>query len=205
MCGLLGHGDSFALRDPNGIRPAYFYYDEEVVVVASERPVIQTAFNVAQDKVKEIKRGHALIIKKDGNISQKEVLQQRPRKACSFERIYFSRGNDKDIYNERLNLGRQIFNKVLNAINKDLKNTVFSYIPNTAEVSYFGMVQEASNYLNLVKSEKLKSLGNNPSVDEINKIMDISPRAEKIAIKDAKLRTFITSDVNRDDLVAFRL
>ena len=202
MCGLLGHGDSFALRDPNGIRPAYFYSDEEVVVVASERPVIQTAFNVAQDKVQEIKRGHALIVKKNGKISQKEVLKQQERKACSFERIYFSRGNDKDIYNERLNLGRQIFNKVLDAINKDLRNTVFSYIPNTAEVSYFGMVQEASNYLNLVKSEKLKSLGNNPSVDEINKIMDISPRAEKIAIKDAKLRTFITSDVNRDDLVA---
>ena len=202
MCGLLGHGDSFALRDPNGIRPAYFYSDEEVVVVASERPVIQTAFNVAQDKVQEIKRGHALIVKKNGKISQEEVLKQQERKACSFERIYFSRGNDKDIYNERLNLGRQIFNKVLDAINKDLRNTVFSYIPNTAEVSYFGMVQEASNYLNLVKSEKLKSLGNNPSVDEINKIMDISPRAEKIAIKDAKLRTFITSDVNRDDLVA---
>ena len=202
MCGLLGHGDSFALRDPNGIRPAYFYSDDEVVVVASERPVIQTAFNVAQDKVQEIKRGHALIVKKDGKTSQKEVLKQQERKACSFERIYFSRGNDKDIYNERLNLGRQIFNKVLDAINKDLRNTVFSYIPNTAEVSYFGMVQEASNYLNLVKSEKLKSLGNNPSVDEINKIMDISPRAEKIAIKDAKLRTFITSDVNRDDLVA---
>ena len=202
MCGLLGHGDSFALRDPNGIRPAYFYSDDEVVVVASERPVIQTAFNVAQDRVQEIKRGHALIVKKNGKISQEEVLKQQDRKACSFERIYFSRGNDKDIYNERLNLGRQIFNKVLDAINKDLRNTVFSYIPNTAEVSYFGMVQEASNYLNLVKSEKLKSLGNNPSVDEINKIMDISPRAEKIAIKDAKLRTFITSDVNRDDLVA---
>jgi len=202
MCGLLGHGDSFALRDPNGIRPAYFYSDDEVVVVASERPVIQTAFNVAQDKVQEIKRGHALIVKKDGKISQKEVLKQQERKACSFERIYFSRGSDQEIYNERLNLGRQIFNKVLDAINKDLRNTVFSYIPNTAEVSYFGMVQEASNYLNLVKSEKLKSLGNNPSVDEINKIMDISPRAEKIAIKDAKLRTFITSDVNRDDLVA---
>ena len=202
MCGLFGHGDAFALRDPNGIRPAYYYCDDEVVVVASERPVIQTAFNVLQDKVKEIDRGHALIVKKDGKVSIKEVLKPLPRKACSFERIYFSRGNDKDIYNERLNLGRQIFNKVLRAIDKDLKNTVFSYIPNTAEVSYFGMVQEASNYLNAVKSEKLKSLGSNPKIDEINKIMDISPRAEKIAIKDAKLRTFITSDVNRDDLVA---
>mgnify|MGYP001329093984 FL=1 len=202
MCGLFGHGDAFALRDPNGIRPAYYYCDDEVVVVASERPVIQTAFNVLQDKVKEIDRGHALIVKKDGKVSIKEVLKPLPRKACSFERIYFSRGNDKDIYNERLNLGRQIFNKVLSAIDKDLKNTVFSYIPNTAEVSYFGMVQEASNYLNAVKSEKLKLLGPNPKIDEINKIMDISPRAEKIAIKDAKLRTFITSDVNRDDLVA---
>ena len=202
MCGLFGHGDAFALRDPNGIRPAYYYYDDEVVVVASERPVIQTAFNVLQDKVKEIDRGHALIVKKGGEVSIKEVLKPLPRKACSFERIYFSRGNDKDIYNERLNLGRQIFNKVLSAIDKDLKNTVFSYIPNTAEVSYFGMVQEASNYLNAVKSEKLKLLGANPKIDEINKIMDISPRAEKIAIKDAKLRTFITSDVNRDDLVA---
>ena len=202
MCGLFGHGDAFALRDPNGIRPAYYYCDDEVVVVASERPVIQTAFNVLQDKVKEIDRGHALIVKKDGKVSIKEVLKPLPRKACSFERIYFSRGNDKDIYNERLNLGRQIFNKVLSAIDKDLKNTVFSYIPNTAEVSYFGMVQEASSYLNAVKSEKLKLLGPNPKIDEINKIMDISPRAEKIAIKDAKLRTFITSDVNRDDLVA---
>ena len=202
MCGLFGHGDAFALRDPNGIRPAYYYCNDEVVVVASERPVIQTAFNVLQDKVKEIDRGHALIVKKDGKVSIKEVLKPLPRKACSFERIYFSRGNDKDIYNERLNLGRQIFNKVLSAIDKDLKNTVFSYIPNTAEVSYFGMVQEASNYLNTVKSEKLKSLGSNPKIDEINKIMNISPRAEKIAIKDAKLRTFITSDVNRDDLVA---
>ena len=202
MCGLFGHGDAFALRDPNGIRPAYYYCDDEVVVVASERPVIQTAFNVLQDKVKEIDRGHALIVKKDGKVSIKEVLKPLPRKACSFERIYFSRGNDKDIYNERLNLGRQIFNKVLSAIDKDLKNTVFSYIPNTAEVSYFGMVQQASSYLNAVKSEKLKLLGPNPKIDEINKIMDISPRAEKIAIKDAKLRTFITSDVNRDDLVA---
>ena len=163
--------------------------------------MIQTAFNIKQDDIQEIKRGHALIIKKNGNISVEEVLKPLERKACSFERIYFSRGNDKDIYNERLNLGRQIFNKVLVAIEKDLKNTVFSYIPNTAEVSYFGMVQEAAHYLNNVKIEKIKLLGNDPPVDQINKIMNISPRAEKIAIKDAKLRTFITSDVNRDDLV----
>ena len=202
MCGLLGHGDAFALRDPSGIRPAYYYCDDEVVVVASERPVIQTTFNINEKEIKEINRGNALIIKKNGNVSLKEVLKPLPRKACSFERIYFSRGNDQDIYNERLNLGRQIFNKVLDAIDKDMKNTVFSYIPNTAEVSYFGMMQEASNYLNGVKSEKIKALGKDPDIDEINKIMDISPRAEKIAIKDAKLRTFITSDVNRDDLVA---
>jgi len=202
MCGLLGHGDAFALRDPSGIRPAYYYCDDEVVVVASERPVIQTAFNVNEKEIKEINRGNALIIKKNGDVSLKEVLKPLPRKACSFERIYFSRGNDQDIYNERLNLGRQIFKKVLDAIEKDMKNTVFSYIPNTAEVSYFGMMQEASNYLNSVKSEKIKALGKDPNIDEINKIMDISPRVEKIAIKDAKLRTFITSDVNRDDLVA---
>ena len=202
MCGLLGHGDAFALRDPSGIRPAYYYCDDEIVVVASERPVIQTAFNINEKEIKEIDRGSALIIKKNGSVSLKEVLKPLPRKACSFERIYFSRGNDQDIYNERLNLGRQIFKKVLDAIDKDMKNTVFSYIPNTAEVSYFGMMQEASSYLNKVKSEKIKSLGNDPSIEEINKIMDISPRVEKIAIKDAKLRTFITSDVNRDDLVA---
>ena len=202
MCGLLGHGDAFALRDPSGIRPAYYYCDDEIVVVASERPVIQTAFNINEKEIKEIDRGSALIIKKNGSVSLKEVLKPLPRKACSFERIYFSRGNDQDIYSERLNLGRQIFKKVLDAIDKDMKNTVFSYIPNTAEVSYFGMMQEASNYLNKVKSEKIKSLGNDPSIEEINKIMDISPRVEKIAIKDAKLRTFITSDVNRDDLVA---
>ena len=202
MCGLLGHGDAFALRDPSGIRPAYYYCDDEIVVVASERPVIQTAFNINEKEIKEIDRGSALIIKKNGRVSLKQVLKPLPRKACSFERIYFSRGNDQDIYSERLNLGRQIFKKVLDAIDKDMKNTVFSYIPNTAEVSYFGMMQEASNYLNKVKSEKIKSLGNDPSIEEINKIMDISPRVEKIAIKDAKLRTFITSDVNRDDLVA---
>ena len=202
MCGLLGHGDAFALRDPSGIRPAYYYCDDEIVVVASERPVIQTAFNINEKEIKEIDRGNALIIKKNGRVSLKQVLKPLPRKACSFERIYFSRGNDQDIYNERLNLGRQIFKKVLDAIDKDMKNTVFSYIPNTAEVSYFGMMQEASNYLNKVKSKKIKSLANDPSIEEINKIMDISPRVEKIAIKDAKLRTFITSDVNRDDLVA---
>jgi len=202
LCGLLGHGDAFALRDPSAIRPAYFYCDDEIVVVASERPVIQTTFHVNENKIKEIKRGHALIIKKSGQIIEQEVLKPLKRTACSFERIYFSRGNDQDIYNERIRLGRQVFSKVLDSINKDVKNTVFSYIPNTAEVSYFGMMKEVDLYLNKVKATKIKALGKDPSIQEINKIMKISPRAEKIAIKDAKLRTFITSDINRDDLVA---
>ena len=139
MCGMLGHGDAFALRDPNAIRPAYYYKDDEIVVITSERPVIQTAFNIRYDKIHEIKRGHALIIKKDGSVLEKEVRKPLKRTACSFERIYFSRGNDKDIYNERIELGKRIFPKILKSINNDVKNTVFSYIQNTAEVSYFGM------------------------------------------------------------------
>ncbi|MEC7864091.1 MAG: amidophosphoribosyltransferase, partial [Bacteroidota bacterium] len=202
ICGLLGHGDSFALRDPNAIRPAYYYKDDEVVVVASERPVIQTAFNVKVDKVHEIKRGHALIVKKNGTVEEKQVLKPLERKACSFERIYFSRGNDKEIYNERLELGKRIFPKVLGAIDNDVKNTVFSYIPNTAEVSYFGLLKSCNKYLNEIKTRKIQELGDYPCHNEVAKIMEISPRAEKIAVKDAKLRTFITSDIGRDDLVA---
>ena len=202
ICGLFGHGDAFALRDPNAIRPAFYYQDDEVVVVASEKPVIQTAFNVKAEKVKEITRGHALIIKKDGRVEEKQIRKPLERTACSFERIYFSRGNDKDIYNERLELGKRIFPKVLDAINNDVKNTVFSYIPNTAEVSYFGLLKSCNQYLNEVKTKKIKQLGAHPSNDEIAAIMEISPRADKIAIKDAKLRTFITSDIARDDLVA---
>jgi amidophosphoribosyltransferase len=154
ICGLLGHGDSFALRDPNAIRPAYYYKDDEVVVVASERPVIQTAFNVKSEKIYEIKRGHALIVKKDGSIQEKKVREPLERRACSFERIYFSRGNDQDIYNERLELGARIFPKVLESIDNDVKNTVFSYIPNTAEVSYFGLLKSCNKYLNEVKTKK---------------------------------------------------
>ncbi len=202
ICGLLGHGDAFALRDPNAIRPAYYYKDDEVVVVASERPVIQTAFNVKESEVNEIKRGHALIIKKNGTLEEKQIRKPLERKACSFERIYFSRGNDKDIYRERLELGKRIFPKVLDAIDNDMKNTVFSYIPNTAEVSYFGLLKSCNEYLNQVKTKKIQELGDHPSHDEIAKIMEISPRADKITIKDAKLRTFITSDTGRDDLVA---
>ncbi len=202
MCGLLGHGDAFALRDPNGIRPAYYYHDEEIVVVASERPVIQTSFNVSSAQIKEIQRGTALIIQKDGQVYHKQIRKPLEEKACSFERIYFSRGNDESIYNERLSLGKRIFPKVLSAINNDLKNTVFSYIPNTAEVSYFGLLKGCQEYLNQIKVKKIKALGEKPSHKDISKIMKISPRAEKIAIKDAKLRTFITSDDTRDDLVA---
>ena len=202
MCGLLGHGDAFALRDPNGIRPAYYYHDEEIVVVASERPVIQTSFNVSSTQIKEIQRGTALIIQKDGQVYHKQIRKPLEEKACSFERIYFSRGNDESIYNERLSLGKRIFPKVLSAINNDLKNTVFSYIPNTAEVSYFGLLKGCQEYLNQIKVKKIKALGEKPSHKDISRIMKISPRAEKIAIKDAKLRTFITSDDTRDDLVA---
>jgi len=201
MCGLLGHGDAFALRDPNGIRPAYFYKDDEIVVVASERPVIQTAFNVESNKIKEIKRGNALIVKKDGSVFLEEIKQPAERKACSFERIYFSRGNDQDIYSERLNLGRKIFPKVLESINNDIENTVFSYIPNTAEVSFLGLIKGCQEFLNNVKINKIFDLGKNYNLKDISKIMQISPRAEKIAIKDAKLRTFISSDDSRDDLV----
>ncbi len=202
MCGLFGHGDAFALRDPNAIRPAYYYKDDEIVVVASERPVIQTSFNVNIEDVKEIKAGHALIIKKDGTVEEKQVREPLERKACSFERIYFSRGNDQGIYNERLELGKRIFPKVLELIDYDVKNTVFSYIPNTAEVSYFGLLKGCNTYLNEVKTKKIQALGENPCHDEIAKIMEISPRAEKIAIKDAKLRTFIASDDSRDNLAA---
>ncbi len=202
MCGLFGHGDAFALRDPNAIRPAYYYKDDEIVVVASERPVIQTSFNVNIEDVKEIKAGHALIIKKDGTVEEKQVREPLERKACSFERIYFSRGNDQGIYNERLELGKRIFPKVLELIDYDVKNTVFSYIPNTAEVSYFGLLKGCNTYLNEVKTKKIQELGENPCHDEIAKIMEISPRAEKIAVKDAKLRTFITSDDSRDNLAA---
>jgi len=202
MCGLFGHGDAFVLRDPNAIRPAYYYSDDEVAVITSERPVIQTAFNVDVKLIKEIKRGHALIIKKDGNISEKQIRQPLKRTSCSFERIYFSRGNDSDIYKERLELGKKIFPKVLKAVNNDIKNTIFSYIPNTAEVSFFGLIKGCNEYLNQVKINKLLKISNNLSEQKIKQVMQISPRAEKIAIKDAKLRTFITSDDSRDDLVS---
>ena len=202
MCGLLGHGDAFVLRDPNAIRPVYYYKDNEIAVITSERPVIQTAFNIDVNLIKEIKRGHALIIKKDGNISEKQIRKPLKRTSCSFERIYFSRGNDVDIYKERLELGKKIFPKVLKAVKNDIKNTIFSYIPNTAEVSFFGLIKGCNEYLNEVKINKLLKISNNISEEKLKEVMQISPRAEKIAIKDAKLRTFITSDDSRDDLVS---
>ena len=202
MCGMLGHGDAFALRDPAAIRPAYYYQDDEVVVVASERPVIQTAFNVPAEEVKEIERGHAFIIKKDGNTEMLPVTTQLERKACSFERIYFSRGNDQDIYQERISLGKRVCPSILESIDHDVKNTVFSFIPNTAEVSYYGMLKGVEDYLDKVKAEKIAALEGKATPEQVHDIISMRSRAEKIAIKDAKLRTFITQDDSRDDLVA---
>lgn len=202
MAGMIGHGDAFVLRDPAGIRPAYYYKDDEVVVVASERPVIQTVFNVDIDKVKEIKRAHALIIKKDGEVSMEQVTDELPKKSCSFERIYFSRGSDASIYQERKMLGKYIFPKVLEAINNDISNSVFSYIPNTAETSFYGMTEAAEEYLNEHKLQTILNGNKNISAKKLTEILSERPRIEKIAIKDAKLRTFITDDNSRDDLVA---
>ena len=202
MAGMLGHGDAFVLRDPAGIRPAYYYQDDEVVVVASERPAIQTVFNTTYDQVSELPPGNALIIKKAGKVSVNKILSPLERKACSFERIYFSRGNDKEIYEERKALGRLIFPKVLKAIDEDLRNTVFSYIPNTAETSFLGMIREAQSYLNNKKEEQILALGPKLKPDSLRDILAVRPRIEKVAIKDAKLRTFITQDSSRDDLVA---
>ncbi|ASO04548.1 amidophosphoribosyltransferase [Arenibacter algicola] len=202
MAGLLGHGDSFVLRDPAGIRPAYYYKDDEIAVVASERPAIQTVFNVNFDDVKELDPGHAIIIKKNGKVKIKRILEPTERKACSFERIYFSRGSDKEIYQERKMLGKLLFPLILKSIDNDIKNTVFSYIPNTAETSFFGMVIAAQNYMNKKKEEQILSIGRKITREELHEILEVRPRIEKVAIKDAKLRTFITQDSSRDDLVA---
>jgi amidophosphoribosyltransferase len=201
MAGLIGHGDAFVLRDPAGIRPAFYYEDEEVVVVASERPVIQTVFNLKEHQVKELEPGSALLIPKQGQVSEKEILPQLTIKKCSFERIYFSRGSDADIYKERKNLGRNIVPQVMDAIQGDIEHTVFSFIPNTAEVSFYGMMKGVEDYHNLEKANAILALGANPSSDSITQIIEGRARIEKIAIKDAKLRTFITQDDSRDDLV----
>ena len=202
MAGLLGHGDAFVLRDPNGIRPAFWYENDEICVVASERPVIQTAFKLKAEDIKELTPGNAIIIKKSGQVAEIEINVPRTKLACSFERIYFSRGSDKDIYTERKNLGRLVVPQILESINFDLKNSVFSFIPNTAEVSFYGMIKGLEDHLNQVKIAQIKALGSNPAAADIEHILLQRARIEKIAIKDAKLRTFITQDDSRDDLVA---
>jgi len=202
MAGLLGHGDSFVLRDPAGIRPTYYYQDDEVVVVASERPVIQTVFDVDFDDVKELQPGHAIITKKSGEVSIQEILEPLERKACSFERIYFSRGSDAEIYQERKELGKLLMPRVLEAIDNDTENSVFSYIPNTAETSFFGMIEAVEEHLNQKKTQAILEGDGKLSKERVIEILSERTRIEKIAIKDVKLRTFITEDSSRDDLVA---
>ena len=202
MAGMIGHGDSFVLRDPAGIRPAYYYIDDEVVVVASERPVIQTVFNVPFESVEELPPGHAIITKKSGQTKISKILEPTVRKACSFERIYFSRGSDAEIYKERKMLGKLIVPEVLKHIDNDIKNTVFSFIPNTAETSFFGMVESVEAFLNDTKTEKILKGKRSLSAEKVTQILSQHTRIEKIAIKDVKLRTFITEDSSRDDLVA---
>ena len=201
MAGMLGHGDAFVLRDPAGIRPAYYYENDEVVVVASERPVIQTVFNVAFDDVVELDPGKAIIVKKNGETKIQQILEPLEKKACSFERIYFSRGSDQEIYKERKKLGRLLFPQIMKSIGDDIENSVFSFIPNTAEVSYYGMIKEGELFLNKQKEELLLQK-ENQTPEKIKEIIAKRLRTEKIAIKDAKLRTFITDDDSRDDLVA---
>lgn len=202
MAGLLGHGDAFVLRDPAGIRPSFWYEDDEVCVVASERPVIQTAFNLKSEQIQELKPGHAIIIKKDGRTSEVLINEPTVPAKCSFERIYFSRGNDADIYHERKKLGKVIVPQILDSIDHDLANSVFSFIPNTAETSFYGMIKGLEDHLNEDKIKEIIALGANPNPDKIREILLKRARIEKIAIKDAKLRTFITQDDSRDDLVA---
>ena len=197
IAGMLGHGDAFVLRDPNGIRPAYFYKDDEIVVVASERPVIQTAFGVPISKIEEISRGAALIIRKEGRVCQEQIIKPKRRKSCSFERIYFSRGNDIDIYKERKKLGKKLSSRILSAVKNDFQNTVFSFIPNTAEIAFYGMVEELTKTLNKSKQQAIERVNKQKRATILNQTL----RIEKIAIKDAKLRTFITADEHRENLV----
>lgn len=202
MAGLLGHGDAFVLRDPSGIRPAFWYENEEVCVVTSERPVIQTTFNLKTEDINELLPGHALIIKKNGTIAQTLINNPAQPKKCSFERIYFSRGSDSSIYNERKELGRLIVPQVLKSIDCDFDNSVFSFIPNTAEISFYGMIKGLEDHLNALKVQEIVSLNGDLNKEKIQAIIQRKARIEKIAIKDAKLRTFITQDDSRDDLVA---
>ena len=202
LAGMIGHGDAFVLRDPAGIRPAFWYADDEVVVVASERPAIQTAFGLKTEDVRELTPGHALIIRKDGSYGEEQVREPVEKRACSFERIYFSRGSDRDVYRERIALGRSVCPAILETIDHDIENTVFSFIPNTAEVACYGMLKEMEDELDRVKERRILELGANPDPARLRAILGVRPRLEKVAIKDAKLRTFITADDARDDLVA---
>ena len=201
MAGMMGHGDAFVMRDPSGIRPAFYYKDDEVVVMASERPAIQTCFDVHFNEVKELQRGHALIIKKNGKVTEELVKDQNDRSACSFERIYFSRGTDKDIYLERKKLGYLLAPRVLEEVNYDIRNTIFSFIPNTAEVAFYGLIEGIEAEMNKVKKEKILSAKN---LDEakLDDILSLRPRIEKIAVKDAKMRTFIASADSRGDIIS---
>lgn len=200
MTGMVGYGAAFVARDPHGIRPAYYYADDEVVAVASEKPALKTTFDCAYEEIREIKPGHALIIDKDGSYREEQFIQAGVKKSCSFERIYFSRGTDPDIYNERRKLGELLIPQVLKAVNFDLKNTIFSYIPNTAETSYLGLLRGIDQYL--INKRKDIILDEKPSADSLEDILSFRPRVEKLVLKDAKLRTFITDDAHRDDLVA---
>ncbi len=199
ISGMLGHGDAFLMRDPNGIRPAYFFQNDEFVVAASERPAIQTVFDVPFEEIQEVLPGHSLIIKKNGTTSMKEILPARELKACSFERIYFSRGNDAEIYNERKALGKYLFPKVQQAIDNDFENTVFSFIPNTAETAFYGLIESVQSHL---KQQAIATVKTNPAEADLDKLLNCTPRTEKVILKDVKLRTFITEDSSRDDLVA---
>jgi amidophosphoribosyltransferase len=202
ISGILGHGDAFVMRDPSGIRPAFYYHDDEIVIVTSERPAIQTAFNVPLESVKEIKPGHALIIKKNGKITEEQFREPEEQKSCSFERIYFSRGSDASIYKERKQLGLNLCPQIFDAINRDIKNTVFSFIPNTAEVAFYGMVEGVHNYLRDYQKDILLNRSDKITDAELDDVLSLTARVEKIAIKDVKLRTFITQDADRQDMVA---
>jgi amidophosphoribosyltransferase len=202
MVGMIGHGDAFVMRDPNGIRPAYYYQDDEVVVAASERPAIQTSFNIPFGDIKEIKPGHALIVKCNGKVSELPFTEPKERKSCSFERIYFSRGTDKSIYLERKKLGEQLVESVLKAVNYDFEHTVFSFIPNTAETAFLGMQEGVHRAFNKIKTEKIIALGVSPKPEDIERILSVTPRFEKIVVKDEKLRTFIADDSTRGEMVS---
>jgi len=200
MAGVIGNGSAFVVRDPSGIRPAYYYADDEVIVVASEKPAIKSAFNINFKEIKEIKPGHALVVNKDGSYSEEEIMPAREKKSCSFERIYFSRGTDPDIYQERKNLGKALIPQILKAIDFDLKNTVFSYIPNTAETAFLGMIEGLEDYLSAKRREIF--IEGKPHLGNLEELLNFRPRVEKLVSKDVKLRTFITNDDDRDTMVA---